>query len=427
MSDRLHFYASIVLVGLSAVLGASLVAQQLQEPPTQNPVSTITADVNEVLVPVVVSDAHGQAIGSLKKTDFHVFDNGKEQAITGFNLIERTAGDTPTVGSPLGGKTSAASRPTSTSQRYILLVFDDLNLNPSDLMHAQKAATKLFDASLPASDNVAVVSTSGLNSGLTNDHAALQKAILNLKAHNFYAHNGDCPNIDYYQADAIENRHDSISLQAAVDEVRSCANVKSIAVAEQMAHEAARSAILLGDQDFRSNLNFLRAVVKQMATLPGQRVLILVSPGFLTPTEEAARLISDVLDMAAQADVTISAIDARGLYTTNLASSERGSSSITQAREQERNRPSSMSASENVMAVLADGSGGTYFHNSNDLFSGLDALFGGPRFLYLLAFSPQGKFNGSYHVLKVKVEQQGLLLRSRHGYFAIKPKHDNRN
>ena len=79
-----------------------------------------------------------------------------------------------------------------------------------------------------------------------------------------------------------------------------------------------------------------------------------------------------------------------------------------------------MSSSENVMAVLADGSGGTYFHNSNDLISGLGALVDGPKFLYLLAFSPQGKFNGRYHVLKVEVNQKGLRLRSRHGYFAAK-------
>ena len=428
MSDRLHWYGGIVLVDIFVIFGAPLIARPPQEPAIENPVPPIKTEVNEVLVPVVVTDAQGHAVGDLKKTDFQIFDNGKPQSITGFNLIERTAGNAPVAASSLSDNTSGSSRTASIGRRYILLVFDDLNLNPSDLMQSQKAATKLFDAPLPASDKVAVLSTSGFDTDFTNDHAALQKAILNLKGHNFYSHtDADCPNIDYYQGDSIENKHDPVALEAAIDEVMSCANIASRVLAEQIAHQAARRAVSLGDQDFRSTLNFLRSVVKKMATLQGQRVLILVSPGFLTPTEEAARLISEVLDMADQTDVTISAIDARGLYTTNLDSSERSSSSTLQAREQEQNRPSSMVSSENVMAVLADGSGGTYYHNSNDLISGLDALFGGPKFLYLLSFSPQAKFNGSYHVLKVRVNQQGLRLRSRHGYFATKPKHDNQN
>jgi VWFA-related protein len=377
--------------------------------------------VNEVLVPVVVTDAEGRAVGILKQENFEILDNGKPQIITGFDLIEQTAGSGSATAPAPADNSSGASQRVSIDRRYILLVFDDLNLNPADLMQSQKAATRLFDAPLLASDTAAVLSTSGFDTGLTNDHAALQRAILTLKGHNFYSRiDAGCPNIDYYQGDLIENKNDPGALEAAIDEAMSCANLGSRALAEQMAHQAARRAVSLGDQDFRANLTFLRSTIKNMATLQGQRVLVLVSPGFLTPTEEAARLISEVLDIADRADVTISAIDARGLYTTNLDSSERSSSSIIQAREQEQNRPSSMSSSENVMAVLADGSGGTYFHNSNDLISGLGALVDGPKFLYLLAFSPQGKFNGRYHVLKVEVNQKGLRLRSRHGYFAAK-------
>lgn len=45
--------------------------------------------VNEVLVPVVVRDVHGQAVGNLTKDDFQVFDNGKPETITGFTIIKR--------------------------------------------------------------------------------------------------------------------------------------------------------------------------------------------------------------------------------------------------------------------------------------------------------------------------------------------------
>jgi hypothetical protein len=42
--------------------------------------------------------------------------------------------------------------------------------------------------------------------------------------------------------------------------------------------------------------------------------------------------------------------------------------------------------------------------------------------LYLLELSPKDvKMDGSYHALKVKVDQDGMKLQARRGYFAAKP------
>ena len=74
------------------------------------------------------------------------------------------------------------------------------------------------------------------------------------------------------------------------------------------------------------------------------------------------------------------------------------------------------------MAELTDGTGGTYFHNSNDLQGGLQALAVVPEYMYLLELSLQNvKLDGAYHPLKVKVDQEGLKLVARQGYFAPKP------
>ena len=71
------------------------------------------------------------------------------------------------------------------------------------------------------------------------------------------------------------------------------------------------------------------------------------------------------------------------------------------------------------MAELADGTGGTYFHNSNSLEEGFRNLMSGPSSLYLLAFSPADmKSNGAYHALRVKVSQNRLKVQARRGYFA---------
>ena len=73
-----------------------------------------------------------------------------------------------------------------------------------------------------------------------------------------------------------------------------------------------------------------------------------------------------------------------------------------------------MVANSDVMAELADGTGGVYFHNSNDLQDGFRRLAAAPEFLYLLDFSPKSfKLNGTYHQLKVVVHPHGLTVQAR--------------
>jgi len=78
--------------------------------------------------------------------------------------------------------------------------------------------------------------------------------------------------------------------------------------------------------------------------------------------------------------------------------------------------------SENVMAELADGTGGTFFHNSNDLEMGLKELSERPECRYVLEL-PIGdvKRNGSVHNLAVKVNRPGAQVAARRAYFMPKP------
>jgi len=425
MRSSVRLLPAIFQTCLTLFFSLSLAAQQQQQPLTPNASPVIRSSVNEVLVPVVVRNAQGHAVGDLTKDDFQVFDDGKQQVITGFLVVKRvseTAGGAP----PIPNRdTDPVTPQTPSAQRFVVFLFDDLNLSADDLMKAQKAASKILESSLPVSDMAAVLSMSGTNSGMTRDHAKLQKAILNLKVNNIYRHEGrDCPNVDYYQGDLIVDKNDPQALEAAVEDAITCANLdpSMIKVATQMAQQAAQRAVAMGQQDFRTNLGFLRTVVSKMGALPGQHVLILVSPGFLTPGTEAMALKSQILDIAAQANLTISAVDARGLYTTNVEASQQGAGSSLAARLQSPYRQASMTSSEMVMAELADGTGGTYFHNNNNLEAGLSNLLAGPEYLYLLAFSTANmKSNGAYHNLKVKVNQDGLTLQARRGYFALEP------
>ena len=225
----------------------------------------------------------------------------------------------------------------------------------------------------------------------------------------------------HYQADQIVNKHNSSALEGATDEVMSCSpGLDMRDVARRLAESAAMQALALGEQDVRGTFASVRAVVRKMAALPGQSLLILVSAGFLITPETRAEE-SQLMDLALQSNVIISALDARGLYTTGIDASEMIKGSSHSVQLQSEYRRDSMAFNENVMAELASGTGGAYFHNSNDLTGGLRRLSAAPEYLYMLEFSlGDVKQNGRYHRLKVKTDQDGLTLQSRHGYFAPK-------
>jgi VWFA-related protein len=420
--------AASVLIALASILSAPTVAQQSQAPQSPDTSAKIQVAVNSVIIPVVVRDAKGRAVGTLQKEDFQVFDNNKEQAISGFSVEKRAA----VQQAQSSAKTSPThpeipAQPTQSGAapaRYIVFLFDDMHLEPSDLQQTQKVASKMIGASLSDSDLALVLSFSGANSGFTHDHAKLLDAIGSLKTQSLYRHSGhECPDVSYYQGSLILNQHNDSVFERAVQEAMGCAHTDLRSVAEGMATQAARRAVEIGDQDVHVTLDFMRSLVRKMATLPGQRTVILVSSGFLTVSPEAILEESQVLDAAADASVTISALDARGLFSAQLDASEQGAVTVKdlQTGEKAQYYRDTMTQGENVMSSLADGTGGTYFHNSNDLEGGFQKLAEVPEYIYMLEISLEKvKLDGSYHRLRVKVNQSGLTLQARREYFAPK-------
>ena len=418
------YYFPFFLPCLVIIVCSRLLAQQPNDAPIQDSPYTFKSNVDVVLVPVLVRDRQGRALGNLTKKDFQVFDNDKAQVISGFSMQTRArieGGTGPAQPAPV----VPTPQPATVPERFIVFLFDDLHLSASDLAQAQKASTKMLAASLVETDLAAVVSMSGrTNSGLTADRARLQAAIMKLQPQNLYRMTGsECPNIDYYHADLIENKHNSNALEAAIEEVMSCSpGLEMRNLAQRLAESAATQALAVGEQDVQVTLASVKELVRRMANLPGQRTLILVSPGFLTLTSQSLTAESQIMDLAAESNVTISALDARGLYITEIDASERGGGSALASRLHSEYRRNSMSLSEDVMAELAAGTGGTYFHNSNDLEGGFKRLTATPEYLYLLEFSiGDVKQNGRYHRLKVKVDQDDSTVQARRGYFAPKP------
>jgi len=155
--------------------------------------------------------------------------------------------------------------------------------------------------------------------------------------------------------------------------------------------------------------------------MPGSRAIVLVSAGFFLPDDRRHDEETDVMDRAIRANVVISSLDTRSIMAiTPLGNADVPPpvDLIVHVRQEFERRRAFID--EGVMQELADGTGGTFFHDDNDLKAGLDRLVARPEFIYVLGLSPQNlKPDGSYHGLKVTVRNvSSPTLQARRGYWA---------
>ena len=402
---------------------------------SQDRPATFKVRVNEVLVRVVVRDQKGQVVANLRKEDFQLSDNRKPQTISSFSAetpeslalkpgaTVTNSGDAP-ADSVAEAKAALAKK---MPQRFVAVLFDDAHLSLEDATFVRDAGTRLFGALAP-SDRVGIFTSSGqFTQPFTADRDLLHKALLGIVPRSVTGGAGfhDCPDVSYYQADLIENKHDPQALDVATEDAVQCAfngdETKS-AMARPMAEGGARRALARGDQETEYAYRHVEEVMRKLSVMPGQRIMVFVSPGFIPSALWSET--SDLVDRANHAAIVINTIDARGLYAPDLLgdiADPARNSGITSGVKTSY-RVAAQQAQDQVLEQFAFGTGGTFFHNRNDVDEGLRLAVAAPPLSYLLGFSPQNlKVDGRFHQLKVTLtNKQKYTVQARNGYYAPK-------
>jgi len=392
----------------------------------QDTSATYKLNVNLVLVRVVVRDPQGKPVPNLKKDDFLLLDNRKPQIISTFSVetpashVVAPSAHTAVVKDDSAPADAAPSPTTAVQlpQRFVALYFDDVHLEGSQAIDTKAAAIK-FLGSVAPNDRIAVFTSSGrLEQEFTNDRDKLLAAIQQIAPHPISSRNpsADCPPLTYYQAYQIVAGGDPNAMQIALEDLPNCSvSPRSTDQARTMIAMMASTVEAQGQQEQRVALRNLDSVIHRMSILPGQRVIVMVSPGFYV--DPTTREQNDLIDSATKAGIVVNALDARGLYSPGVydaASREHVDSITTEFRTNEE------SIMQDVLATVAYSTGGQFFHNRNDLDQGLVQLAAQPEVSYLLGFSPHDlKLDGKYHSLKVSLASKtNWTLEARRGYFA---------
>jgi VWFA-related protein len=351
----------------------------------------LKATSNLVVVRVVVRDAQGKPVENLKKEDFKLFDRGKEQSLEQFEVVTRAA---PVANFSTTGPASAAPPPAMPG-RFIAFYFDTLNTSDSDIIQARDAADHYLSANLQPQDRVAIFTADEMLSDFTSDSKQIHEALTNLRASvRNVSRTRNCPDLSDYQALQItqNQNQNSDAWQTALNEAATCEG--GVLSAPTMPSGAggggsmqssespnnpsflatvirtlAQTIVSQIDGQARANLQELEHAVKYTSQMPGERSVILVSPGFLSQNEQYQ--VDRLIDHALRSQVVISSLDPQGLAI--LMSETDASRSNVPANNPPLMQAGRRSESERELvstAVLADvayGTGGEFFHNNNDL------------------------------------------------------------
>lgn len=400
---------------------------------TQESATPFRVRVNLVPVRVVVRDLQGHAVANLHKEDFQIYEDGKVQEISTFSVETPAASLQKVVRAESAASESSEKAPTGFEppSRFIALLFDDVHSNQQDLMRARLAAKRFVDTSLQSADRIGVFTISGqTQSDFTSDRAKLRDTMAQIQTRAVEAGDptgaNDCPSEDYYEAQLIQVQHDSQALSTASEDALACAynnDSRQINAAQALAEATAARILNEGDNQTIYSFRRLKEIVQKISTLPGQRTVVLISPGFIYPTRELE--LSEIIDRANRANVFINTLDLRGLYTpeTGQDISHDFTGNPLVAGPRESLRVAGQEAQILVLLDLSDGTGGLAFHNNNDLDAGFRTTAGTPDVSYLLGFTPNNlKFDGKFHVLKVKLAgKDKYVVQARRGFYA--PKH----
>ena len=396
---------------------------------THDTAPTFKVRVNEVLVRVVVRDESGKVIPNLKKEDFQLFDNKKPQTISSFRVEtpEMNAAKTQAITSEsLDGGPPTVTPVPILPQRFVAVVFDDTDMVINDAANVRYQAQRLFDA-LPPSDRVGIFSTSGqVTVDFTADRMRLKDSLSSIIPRPLTGSGtsvNECPSLSFYQARQIIEFHDIQAENVAEMDLLACLNTQiqpPESTLQTMIRGKADSVLSTGEAQTDMVYRHIEEAMRRLAVMPGQRIMMFVSPGFIVTLETQEQ--GDLIDRANRANIVINTIDARGLYAPDVMGdiSQPSFGSPQSAGMRAQFRISEQTEDGFILGELADGTGGTYFHNRNDLDVGMVRAVAAPEVSYVLGFSPQNlKYDGKMHLLKVSLASKSkLVVQARHGYYA---------
>ncbi len=431
------FVAGFALSARSQSSATPGVASQQAMASTEDGITTLHARSNLVVIDVVVTDSKHNPVHGLKESDFTLLENNKEQRIRNFeeHSAALDAGKyMPPPKLPPGLFTNQAPAPSSGPVNVLLL--DYLNTPLASQPYARKQLLEFLDKT-PAGARIAIFSLTeklGMLQGFTTDPSVLKAALSSpsgaLRASNVLldSTNGGKMNdttLDDTLLGGQTVADGGFLTQEIIDNVHR--------------FEALQSSFT-EDLRARYTLSAFQLLARYLVGIPGRKNVIWFSAGFPLnvdpnpsegdPNDSVVRNDDEVRktdNLLTRAQVAVYPVDARGVFTdpandvANHVTSISESSGSDAAAEQLAFMQQTSQEHESMFAMAED-TGGEAFVNTNNLTQAVTKAVEDGSNYYTLTYTPANlQWDGRFRAVKVKVEQPGVKLSYRNGYYADDP------
>ena len=430
--------------------------------PAQEPVPILRTTTSEVLLDFVVRDKHANVIRNLRRDEVQVFENGVLQQMRHFEFADGHSTSEPQA--PAVSSVETAAAPAKLAQfdvnelRDISMVTVVIaNVDPRGRKLAERAMQDFVRKELRPDTYVGVF---GLGPGglrlvqkYTKDGAKISAAVEQTALH---------VNIDQPVTgelfrpqmglglgnDPGDPSSSMISIAAAstpdgVRQLDTSANLN--ATSDPMA----RTIGLLMEAEYANEvqdayndsmryLTQLSSLVQAQARIPGRKVMLLFSAG-LPVAPDSVELLRSVISAANRSNVSIYAVDTRGvtlqsdldsarrLVTEAAAASQRQFLAGTnlmitpgEVTSGELAEASMHTDTRENLVELVSGTGGELLPDSLDFREPLRRVMEDVRTHYESSYSPTDlATDGTFRKIVVKVSRPGARVFAREGYYAV--------
>lgn len=420
------------LVAVLAILAAASPGQVQQPAPATPTLPVVRTEL--VQLDVTVSDRDGRNVRGLTARDFVLLEDGRPQALSHFSVggrpqVEEGQPEATSAAAPSAPAAPAPAPPPPSAPRgrHVVLLVDDLHTAAANLPQAQDAMRRFVREQIALEDKVALVSTSGSGGvfqDFTSDAEALARAISRLRSRYEPVDVQGRPYLTEHQAELID-RGDVEALRVATQELLQIDDYLGEDLAKTQAYNQARRMVVEIRQRSGRALSVIESVVRGLAPLPGRKVVVLASDGFLIglgALETSAFDVRRMSDAATRAGVVLYALDTRGLIAEvpGGSASFQGPGVLTAPGARASLQLRSIEAMRQGMNSLAVDTGGFLVKNSNDIGQGLGRILRDNDTYYLLAYEPTNTArDGQFRKIQVRLRgRPELKVRTRSGYFA---------
>jgi len=412
------------------------------------PATILHANANLVLVDVVVTDKE-KAVHGLERQRFHVFEDGREQAIASFDEHRPPnvgkAGLVKPAALPPHTYTNIPEYPEAGAVNVLLL--DRLNTSFLDQAYARHKMIQYIGKIKPGTSLAIFVLSSrlGMIAGFSTDLDALTAALKNPKTaaqqsglidpENTVQDVGVAPSS---QGAAIAGSNGSAP--STPSSIPGGGPMDAVAAAQEFQAQIAAGLI---DQRVHITLDAMQQLARYLSAIPGRKNLIWFSGSFpsLIPPDDSQGLqtfrttysytdeVRDTAKMLSDARISVYPIDARGL---TLYSQFNSANACPAGRCPLGPLPPSATAMHNerdeivrdqaTMQQIAQDTGGKAFLDSNDFGDDVAEVVENGSSHYTIGFVPSRKaFDGRFHKFKVHLDDASYKLAYRSGYYADPP------